>query len=92
MEKKTVRNKVFEKIEECMSTLYSDSEICEDSHFVNDLGFDSITLVQLIIELEELFKIEMDDAEYENIITVSKMVDYIYDKIHKGEKNEGLIE
>ena len=48
-----------------------------DAHFVNDLGADSLDTVELIMEFEEEFGIEIPDEKAENITTVGSAVDYI---------------
>ena len=51
-----------------------------EAHFVNDLGEDSLDTVELIMEFEEEFGIEIPDEDAENITTVGSAVDYI-DKV-----------
>ena len=51
-----------------------------EAHFVNDLGADSLDTVELIMEFEEEFGIEIPDEDAENITTVGTAVDYI-DKV-----------
>ena len=51
-----------------------------EAHFVNDLGADSLDTVELIMEFEEEFGIEIPDEDAENITTVGSAVDYI-DKV-----------
>ena len=48
-----------------------------DAHFVNDLGADSLDTVELIMEFEEEFGIEIPDDDAENITTVGAAIDYI---------------
>ena len=48
-----------------------------ESHFVDDLGADSLDTVELIMELEEEFSIEIPDEDAENITTVGAAVDYV---------------
>jgi len=48
-----------------------------DAHFVNDFGADSLDTVELIMEFEEEFGIEIPDEDAENITTVGSAVDYI---------------
>ncbi len=55
-----------------------------DSHFVNDLGADSLDQVELVMELEEEFDINIPDDAAEKIETVGKAIDYI-DHIEKAQ-------
>ncbi len=52
-------------------------DIKEESKFVEDLGADSLDVVELIMELEEKFDIEIPDADAEKIATVGDAVKYI---------------
>ncbi len=61
-----------------------DKEILPSANFVDDLGADSLDLVELIMSLEEEFsspsqKIEIPDEDAEKIATVQDAVDYIKD-------------
>ena len=51
-----------------------------EAHFVNNLGADSLDTVELIMEFEEEFGIEIPDEDAEKITTVGSAVDYI-DKV-----------
>jgi acyl carrier protein len=53
--------------------------ITEDSNFVNDLGADSLTIVELVMALEEEFEIEIPDEDAENLMTVGQLETYIKD-------------
>lgn len=48
-----------------------------DSHFVDDLGADSLDTVELVMKLEEDFDIEIPDEDAEKIQTVKDAIDYI---------------
>ena len=48
-----------------------------EAHFGDDLGADSLDTVELIMELEEEFGIEIPDEDAENITTVGAAVDYV---------------
>ncbi len=48
-----------------------------EAHFVDDLGADSLDTVELIMELEEEFGIEIPDEDAEKITTVKAAVDYV---------------
>ncbi len=52
-------------------------EVKEDSKFVEDLGADSLDVVELVMALEEKFDIEIPDSEAESIITVGDAIKYI---------------
>ena len=54
-----------------------EAAIVEEAHFVNDLGADSLDTVELIMEFEEEFGIEIPDEEAENITTVTSAIKYI---------------
>lgn len=55
----------------------NDMEIKLESKFVDDLGADSLDVVELVMALEEKFEIEIPDEEAEKIATVKNVVDYI---------------
>ena len=54
-----------------------EDSIKSEAHFVNDLGADSLDTVELIMEFEEEFGIEIPDEEAENITTISSAIKYI---------------
>ena len=68
-------NKVKEVIIDKLGV--DEDAIKTDAHFVNDLGADSLDTVELIMEFEEEFGIEIPDDDAENITTVGSAVDYI---------------
>jgi acyl carrier protein len=51
-----------------------------ESHFQNDLGADSLDLVELVMAFEEEFKVEIPDEDSEGIATVGDAVKYIESK------------
>lgn len=59
------------------------SEVTMESSFVDDLGADSLDIVELIMALEEEFDIEIPDEEAEKVATVGDVVEYI--KSHSEE-------
>ena len=54
-----------------------EDSIKTEAHFVNDLGADSLDTVELIMEFEEEFGIEIPDDDAEKITTVGSAVEYI---------------
>jgi len=55
----------------------NEDEVKPESRFVEDLGADSLDVVEMIMALEEKFEIEIPDSEAEKIKTVQDVVDYI---------------
>lgn len=70
---------MFEKIRECIASQLGidEEEIKMESSFVNDLGADSLDIVELIMALEEKYDIEIPDEEVEKIVTVGDIVEYV---------------
>jgi len=52
-------------------------EIVPEASFVDDLGADSLDLVELVMAMEEAFDIEISDEEAEKLRTVQDAIDYI---------------
>ena len=54
-----------------------ESEVTNDSNFMSDLGADSLDTVELIMQFEEEFEIEIPDEDAEKILSVGQAVSYI---------------
>ena len=72
---KEIESKVKEIIVKNLGV--KESEVTREASFVNDLGADSLDCVELVIDFEHEFGIEIDDNEAENINTVCDAIDYI---------------
>jgi acyl carrier protein len=59
------------------------AKITSEASFTNDLGADSLDVVELVMALEEEFDVEIPDEEAEKLQTVQSVVDYINTKIKK---------
>ena len=59
-----------------------DSKITMEANFIDDLGADSLDTVELIMQFEEEFGIEIPDEEAENLLSVGQAVDYISNKLN----------
>jgi acyl carrier protein len=75
MEREEVKEKVIQKISDHLSK--DAGEIHEESDFTNDLGADSLDIVELVMELEETFDIQIPDDETEKLKTVGDVINYI---------------
>ena len=73
---------VTSKIKEIISEqLNQDADSIETSaHFVNDLGADSLDVVELVMAFEEAFDLEIPDEDAEKIQTVQEAINYIQEK------------
>jgi acyl carrier protein len=56
------------------------SEVKPEASFVDDLGADSLDLVELIMSMEEEFNVEISDEDAEKIVTVKDAMDYVAKK------------
>ncbi len=72
---------VFEKVKAILSEQFDVEEdtITNDTTITEDLGADSLDVVDLLMSIEDEFEIEIPDTEIENIKTVGELVKYIED-------------
>jgi len=61
-----------------------ESEVTPTAHFVDDLGADSLDIVELVMAFEEAFEIEIPDEDAEKITTVKEAIDYIQSHTKKN--------
>ena len=73
---------VFEKVKAILSEQFDVEEdsITLESSITEDLGADSLDVVDLLMSIEDEFEVEVPDSEVENINTVGDLVKYIEDK------------
>jgi len=80
----------FSQLEICMESIeqrvkkivaeqlgVNEAEIKNESSFLDDLGADSLDMVELVMALEDEFETEIPDEEAEKITTVQQAIDYI---------------
>ena len=70
---------VFEKVKAIIVEQLGAAEasVTLEASFIDDLGADSLDIVELIMALEEEFDMEIPDADAEKIVTVNDVVEYI---------------
>jgi acyl carrier protein len=70
---------VFDKVASIVSEQLSvdKAEISKETSFVNDLGADSLDTVELVMELEDEFDMNIPDEEAEKLQTVGAAINYI---------------
>ena len=74
---------IFEKVKEIIVEQLGVAEtaVTLEASFIDDLGADSLDIVELIMALEEEFDTEIPDADAEKVVTVGDVVDYIKDHV-----------
>ncbi|MFZ5814490.1 MAG: acyl carrier protein [Bacillota bacterium] len=72
-------NDIFEKVKAIIVDQLGveEEEVTLESSFIEDLGADSLDIVELIMALEEEFEIEVPDEDAEKLTTVGAAVQYI---------------
>lgn len=76
---------IFEKVKSIIVEQLgvTDTAVTMEASFIDDLGADSLDIVELIMALEEEFDTEIPDADAEKIVTVGDVVDYIKDHVEQ---------
>lgn len=59
----------------------NNTDVALDAHIMHDLGGDSLSAVEIVMEIEEEFDIEIDDSEVEDLESINALVDLIKDRI-----------
>ena len=74
---------IFDKVKEIIIEQLGVAEdaVTEDAAFIDDLGADSLDIVELIMALEEEFDIEIPDSDAEKVVTVGDVVEYIKENV-----------
>ena len=75
----TVETKVKKVISEKIPDIDIE-DIVPEASLVEDLGADSLTIVELVMSMEEIFEIEIDDDDAEKLLTVQDAIDFIKSK------------
>ena len=71
----TVKSIIVEKLG------VDESDVSTDASFTNDLGADSLDIVELIMEFEKEFDLTIQDNEAEEIATVGDAIDYLEENV-----------
>ena len=74
---------VFEKVKEIIVEQLgvAESSVNMEASFIDDLGADSLDIVELVMGLEEEFDMEIPDADAEKVATVGDVVEYIKENV-----------
>ncbi len=74
----SVEQRVIEIV--CEHLAVSKETVTRSTSFIEDIGADSLDIVELVMELEEEFNIQIPDTDAEKIKTVGEAIDYIEKK------------
>lgn len=79
------RDQIFQGIKDIVveQLAVKENEVTPEATFVDDLGADSLDIVELVMALEEKFSLEISDEDAEKITTVGDAVDYIEEHLAK---------
>ena len=74
---------VFERVKKIIVEQLGATEasVTMEASFIDDLGADSLDIVELVMALEEEFDIEIPDSDAEKVVTVGDVVDYIKETV-----------
>lgn len=80
------KNETFEKIKKIIVERFGidEEKVTEEMTFKDDLGADSLDIVELVMELEDVFGTEISDDDAENISSVGDAVSYINGRDRKS--------
>ena len=75
------KEEIFEKLKEIIVEQLGVNEenVKEEATFVDDLSADSLDIVELVMNIEEEFEMEIPDGDADKIVTVGDVVGYIKD-------------
>ena len=74
---------VFEKVKGIIVEQLgvAEASVTMEASFIDDLGADSLDIVELVMAIEEEFDIEIPDTDAEKVVTVGDVVDYIKENV-----------
>ena len=74
---------VFERVKKIIMEQLGavDTAVTMEASFLDDLGADSLDIVELVMALEEEFDIEIPDTDAEKVVTVGDVVEYIKENV-----------
>lgn len=77
------QEEIFEKVKSIIIEQLgvTENSVTMEASFIDDLGADSLDIVELIMALEEEFDTEIPDSDAEKVVTVGDVVDYIKDHV-----------
>jgi acyl carrier protein len=77
------QEEIFEKVKGIIVEQLgvTETSVTTESSFIDDLGADSLDIVELVMALEEEFDMEIPDTDAEKVVTVGDVVEYIKEHV-----------
>ena len=74
---------IFEKVKNIIVEQLgvAETSVTMEASFIDDLGADSLDIVELVMALEEEFDMEIPDSDAEKVVTVGDVVEYIKENV-----------
>ncbi|GMA50788.1 acyl carrier protein [Alicyclobacillus contaminans] len=79
MTKQEIQEKVTQVV--CQQLQVDVQQVQPNSRFVDDLGADSLDLTELVVAFEDAFDLEIPDADFDALSTVSNVVEYLSQRL-----------
>ncbi len=88
------KNEVFRQIKKIIMEKFNleEDDVKLTSTFVEDVGADSLDLVDLVMALEDEFGIKVDEEDTESLRSIEDVVDYIYEKLGGTAEDEDIMD
>jgi acyl carrier protein len=80
----SVEKKILHTIAEQLGI--NEDEIDKDASLIDDMGADSLDIVELVMAMEEEFEMEIPDEDAEKISTVQDIIDYVQQRLKEAKK------
>lgn len=83
-----MNQEVLNKINNILSLQFgqNQADILENHYLVEDLGADSLDIIELVMELESQFNIKLEEEEYESANTVSLIINLVEKKLNHSSQ------
>ncbi len=82
MEKEVLIDKLKDVIKPCVQDQQAFDNLTEETDFINDLKVNSANLIDIVLDVEDVFDIEIDNESMEQMLTVEKAVEIIQAKMN----------
>lgn len=78
MDQESIKTVVRDLITEMAEDIELDKEkITDDAHFIKDMGFDSMALLEVLATMEKKFGVSIPESEFPNIVTINKCAETV---------------